>query len=331
MIKTIKDRILLLLRYLIGGAIVLWLFKTNQLNPDLLSLIDMKTVFLLLGLCAVQFLLCGYRVKLLLAAHHISVSFSRCFAYNAIGIYYSMFLPGGMSGDAVRAFYFWRCKTNKAKASKSAMIGALITDRLIGTLVLVLVGLLGATFSANSLGISTSYLAVVWPVFGLLLGLYCFLCGTHRFEWNISETSRFGLTGYRIKGLLSKLDLSSYPRGVVLGSILISIIVHVLTILAIFIIATRLNSGLRFDQLMAVAPVGLLVNAVPISPGGLGVGEKSFDILFTMIGGQQGANTFMLSRIFLFSPAILGALFSFVLWNGSKKQILNELVTTSNA
>jgi len=56
-----------------------------------------------------------------------------------------------------------------------------------------------------------------------------------------------------------------------------------------------------------VAPLGLLANALPLTPGGLGIGEKGFDLLYGMVGGREGGNSFLLSRIFLFCPGILGA------------------------
>lgn len=320
--ERIKNSSSTLLRYAIGAVILIWLFKTQQLNLDSLLLIDRKTICWVIGICVVQFFLCAYRVKLLLEAHQIIVSFKRCLIYNAIGIYYSMILPGGMSGDAVRAYYFWRCSDKKGNTSRAAMLGSLITDRLLGTAVLLLLGLVAATFSYKRIGISFAYLAAVWGCFIFFLCLYAILCGTHRYEWRFVEGSRFSSFRQRIQRLLATLDLSSYPVGIVLSSIVISVAVHMLTIFAIFIFANRLQSGLSFEQVMAIAPVGLVVNAIPISPGGIGVGEKSFELLFSLIGGQNGGNTFMLSRIFLFAPAIFGALFSLIFRHGSKKQSL---------
>ena len=42
-----------------------------------------------------------------------------CTIYNCIGLFFSTFLPGGLSGDAVRVFYFWKNK-NSIESDKSA-------------------------------------------------------------------------------------------------------------------------------------------------------------------------------------------------------------------
>jgi uncharacterized membrane protein YbhN (UPF0104 family) len=59
-------------------------------------------------------------------------------------------------------------------------------------------------------------------------------------------------------------------------------------------------------KITAVAPLGLLANALPLTPGGLGIGEKGFELLYNAVGGQNGGNSFLLSRVFLFAPALLG-------------------------
>ena len=69
-----------------------------------------------------------------------------------------------------------------------------------------------------------------------------------------------------------------------------------------------MQSGLDFLTVLAVAPLGFLANALPLTPGGLGVGEKGFDVLFSLVGGAEGANSFLLARIFLFAPALLGGI-----------------------
>ena len=59
-------------------------------------------------------------------------------------------------------------------------------------------------------------------------------------------------------------------------------------------------------EVFVATPIGLLVNAVPLSPGGLGIGENAFEILYRAIGGQNGAISFLLARVVLYSPALIG-------------------------
>jgi uncharacterized membrane protein YbhN (UPF0104 family) len=102
------------------------------------------------------------------------------------------------------------------------------------------------------------------------------------------------------------MDLSSYSRATLATSITLSFGIHLSAIVLIFLFANLLKSGLSFWQVMGLAPFGLLVNMIPLSPGGLGIGEQGFQSLFALAGGTQGGNAFLLSRIFFSSPALIG-------------------------
>jgi uncharacterized protein (TIRG00374 family) len=309
--NTMKSVILrlssILFRYGIGVGIIAYLYQKKQIDFSVLRNIDSLTVCVVLALCIVQLIFSAWRVKMLLASHQIFVSFARCAIYNAVGIFYSTLLPGAMSGDAFRAYYFWQFK--EGIGAKSALIAALISDRLIGTLSLLFVGLVAATLSAKMVGITQQGLMVCWLIFIVGICLYLMICRNRQSSQKTAGT-RFAFIVDACKHFLSRLDLRIYPPAVLWGSVVLSVLIQIFTILVVFIFAEKLKAGLNFWQVMAVSPIGFLVNTLPVSPGGLGVGEGSFEVLFAMLGGQSGGNVFLLSRIFLFSPAILGLIFA---------------------
>ena len=297
-----------LLRYAFGICIVIWLVENDTVDLKNLLTVDATTAAFAILLSVLPLVLSAWRVQLLLAALGIDVPLLRCINYNAIGIFYSTILPGGMSGDAVRAYYFWQCK-HTVECSKSSLIGALITDRVIGMLMMVLIGLLSATYVRTELGLSLYFLVAAWGLFLFGLLLYVYLKILHKVIPNKSFLNYFS---ERVQKLTSKLDLQKYPTKTLIICGLLSAVIHISSVLVIYIFANRLNSGLGFGQVMALAPVGLLVNVVPLSPGGLGIGEKGFDVLFSLVGGQQGGNVFMISRVFLYLPALYGALVALI-------------------
>src|SRR5690606_33761170 len=52
------------------------------------------------------------------------------------------------------------------------------------------------------------------------------------------------------------------------------------------------ETGISPEGLFVVAPLGLLVTAVPILPGGVGTGHAAFSFLFHLIGSERGADIF---------------------------------------
>jgi uncharacterized protein (TIRG00374 family) len=110
----------------------------------------------------------------------------------------------------------------------------------------------------------------------------------------------------KLLNFFEKISHQQYSNKILIICLLIGLAGHFCTILLIYACSTLMDSDLDLLKVIAVAPIGLLANALPITPGGLGVGEQVFDILYKLTGGTAGANSFLLARIFLSSPALLG-------------------------
>ena len=57
--------------------------------------------------------------------------------------------------------------------------------------------------------------------------------------------------------------------------------------------ATHSPSAANLWQASLLIPLGFLVNTIPLSPGGLGVGEAAFNALFSLVGLNGGADTLL--------------------------------------
>lgn len=295
----------LVVRYLLGGLIVYWLIRSESLDLNVVKAIDSRTAAMALTLAILQFVLAGWRVRVLLASAGIPVSLWRCIAYNSAGVFFSIFLPGGISGDVARAYYFWHCDTVRG-APKAALLGSLLTDRVIGSIVMILIGLIASTFIAGTLGLGVLFLAIGWLGFASGALLYMRFCRAGASAPLIPFVSGDSPWASRFAALLSNMDLRTLPRRELAFAFALSIVIHLSSIMLIFLFAELLQSGIGFWQTMGLAPFGLLVNMIPLSPGGLGIGEQGFQSLFALVGAGQGGNTFLLSRIFFSAPALLG-------------------------
>ena len=319
-----KRWIALLVRYILGAVIVFWLLRTDSIDFQVIDLIDFRVAVLGMLLVGIWFLLAGLRVALLLRSVGVQVELWRSMMYNSVGVFFSIFLPGGISGDLARAYYFLNCKTAN-RVSKAVLLGALIVDRVIGSVVMLFIGLVTITILLGMQGIGGYYLLAGWIAFFAGGLVYFWLC-------SLDLGARFSRDGSRIShllcsvtSLLRNVDVRAYSKLTLVKSLTLSLGIHFITIALIFFFSNLLKTGLSFWQVMGIAPFGLIINMVPISPGGFGVGEKGFQILFALAGGANGGNTFLLSRVFFSSPAIIGlvlVMHSFIkahrLFNNSK-------------
>ena len=64
---------------------------------------------------------------------------------------------------------------------------------------------------------------------------------------------------------------------------------------------------------IAVAPLVILANTLPFTPGGIGVAEGASAGLYALVGQAGGANGMLLTRFFIIIHALPG--FPFFLWN----------------
>jgi uncharacterized membrane protein YbhN (UPF0104 family) len=113
----------------------------------------------------------------------------------------------------------------------------------------------------------------------------------------------------KVTGIIASLRIHDYPARVLTFVVLQSMVIHLLAVGLIYICSVYAQSGLDFLRVFVATPIGLLVNAIPLSPGGLGIGENAFELLYKTIGGRNGATSFLLARVFLYSPALIGLVY----------------------
>jgi uncharacterized protein (TIRG00374 family) len=293
-------------RYALGIFIIYWLVRTEVLDFHPLRSISPLLVVqgLVLGVSITT--ISTLRIRYLLRDQDIRVSYRRCFVYNCIGLFYSLFLPGGISGDAARAWYFFR----DAPTKRIAVLGAILLDRFLGLITLIALGLMSGIFLASVLSSVVPYLVGFAALLAVLVaGLVLVMRHevTHR---QTPGAHRLLRLWERLRGMFSRLHLTEYSTRTLVLSVALSALMNLLTIVLIYLCSMLNQAHLGFLEVSAVSPLGLLTNAVPLSPGGLGVGEKSFDVLYRAVGGENGAGSFLTTRIFLYSPAVLGGLFA---------------------
>ena len=293
-------------KYVVGIFLIYWLVRTEVLDFRPLQSISLRLILegLVLGVSITA--ISSVRIRYLLRDQDISVSYRRCFVYNSIGLFYSLFLPGGISGDAARAFYFF----HDAPTKRIAVLGAILLDRFLGLITLIGLGLLSGIFLASVLAAVVPYLVGFSLLLVVLVGG---LVTVVRYEISHRQTPgahRMLRLWEKARGTLARLHLTDYSSRTLVTSVVLSALMNLLTIVLIYLCSVLNASQLGFIEVSAVSPLGLLTNAVPLSPGGLGVGEKSFDILYRAVGGENGAGSFLTTRIFLYSPAVLGGVFA---------------------
>jgi uncharacterized membrane protein YbhN (UPF0104 family) len=290
-------------KYVVGISLIVWMVATGRVDLSVARTLPAGLIGACAALMAVQTVLAALRVRYILAHQGIRTGVLQCLLYNCAGVLYSAFLPGGISGDAVRAYLFMKA----APHHRMAILGAMLLDRLMGLISMVALGLAAAFYMAIGVEIVRPYLLGFTGIFAVLMGGLVFLHfigGRHR----VHEPAggRIGRAWSKVRHMVAGLRIHDYGAGVLLFVVAQSVAIHVTAVLVIYLCSLHSSAGLDFLEVFVTTPIGLLVNAVPLSPGGLGIGENAFELLYRAIGGRHGGTSFLIARFFLYSPAVIG-------------------------
>ena len=300
---TARRVAIFVLEYAVGAAILYWLFHRELLDLRPLRTITPSLAAGGVAISLAMVYLASLRVRALLRDQGIAITVRRCFFFNCLGIFYSLFLPGGFSGDAARAYYLLR----EIGHNRAALVGSLILDRILGLLAMIGLGTISSAFLISSIPWLMPYFIALTLVFLAGLGFLAYLLMA---DVRPRGNARRGLAARAydaVHNLVARLNVSGHSRRTLARAAALSVVIHCLSIFLIYLCSRHADSGLGLLGVFSVAPFGLLANAVPISPGGLGVGEQSFEFLYRLAGAKGGASSFLTARLFLYSPAVIGA------------------------
>ena len=233
-----------------------------------------------------------------------------------IGLFFSTYLPGATGGDLVKIYY--ASKDNPG--SKAEVVTILFLDRFIGLFSLLTLPLLLAPFFIELILsqvilkglLAISFATSLCIILVTFLGAKLDLAGSKLIYWLDNKIS----FGCHLSRVLLTIHHYRASLDVLIKALLMSYFLQLLMVGVSLAIAQATNiSGAEFKMLLLV-PMGYMANSLPITPGGLGVGEAAMESLFLLGGLTGGAETILGWRLVMIIVGLLGLVFYL---NGNKK------------
>jgi uncharacterized membrane protein YbhN (UPF0104 family) len=97
-------------------------------------------------------------------------------------------------------------------------------------------------------------------------------------------------------------------KGTLSFAFLLSLVANLALVIVTALGLYALNPQPFSTRLVLVAPIGHLVNSLPLTPGGIGVGKTAFNALFKLTGINGGAEALLCVRLWNISIGLLGLL-----------------------
>ncbi|MBU0753944.1 MAG: flippase-like domain-containing protein [Planctomycetes bacterium] len=277
----------------------------RKIDPEY-WLLSMAVYFLAIGITAFRW---GYLLK----ATNLSQTFFRAYRLTYIGVFFNNIVPGQTGGDLVRAYYL--AKENKDKRTDSII--SVLVDRGLGITALACIGAVVIPFDFETFAPAAT---VIYGFIGIV-GLGCLIY----FSKRLRRAFKFNLILKKLpfRDLFQKIDRSiflyRYRKSSILICFLISFVVHLTIILAVWILGKGLSIHLPLTTYLAFIPIIFIVSSLPLTPSGWGVGEVMFVLFFHTYGGVAAAPALALSLVFRANATIQSLLGGIFLLTGKER------------
>jgi glycosyltransferase 2 family protein len=305
-----KKILLNLLKFIIAAALLWWLAESGKIDWKLIKqILDHPGILaLVIPICALNLGLITIRIRHLLKSRtQALLSLRTLYLITWIGMFFSSVLPGSVTGDIIKVWYL---KKQDKNLSTAFLVFVSFLDRVMGLTGLVLLmgffSLINYSYLISLSSQMSSILHFNFILVGLVVvTLIVFFIFPQSMNLLIQAFPQNNLS----KRLLSLWSDLQQIRKKMFIAIAISVLVQFLGVVSFhFLVSAFYTSTLSLTTVLSFIPLGFMIVAIPISPGGLGVGHAAFQTLFSFVGETNGANLFNIYFVVTLCFNLLGAI-----------------------
>jgi hypothetical protein len=317
-----KKKLLILLKVGIGiGLLVLLIGKIDfEQFKERMKQVPLQSYLLGVAIYMGGMAIRTLRWKLLLGAVEEKLPLSMLIRFQFIGTFFNQFLPTSVGGDGVRVYFLCREKVSWEKA-----VGSVLVERIVGMLILVLLGLIAAVAGYRLYQNNWIYLILAALLIIMVSGTLVLFSGRVA-RLIVRVINKLGFT--RLSNVFNRFSeglriYRSHPPALI-GVTLLSFAYQLVVIWLFYYFSRQLGMTLSIWYFLLFIPIVMSVSQVPISPNGTGVREWACTLLFTSVGADEAQSVALAICYWLLQlgPGILGgALFGLT----SSMKILDDM------
>lgn len=277
----LKNYVFFILKLTLAAGLIFYLYQSGNFTIEKLQQLT-RIDIILIGLAIVGFVLfaASARFRTLSTA---PLSALQSWKLTLMGVFFNFFVPGGVGGDLVKGVVMHK---NMASTPTSAAFTVLM-DRVLGLATMSLLSVVAFLFVPEHLRASSNLqllaIFLVLLFVSILVGLSLLISSRAR-QIVIFKILPIVPAWVEKKFLFfhEKQKEKSYSLRTLLRASFWSMCSQVGSILLFFIVGEMIFTELvvTLPIYFFVVPIGFMLTAVPISPGGIGVGQAAFLFLF---------------------------------------------------
>ena len=297
-----------LARLTIAGILLAYLVKSGLIGLGALSKPFAAWPVALGAIALVLFdvALMAWRLSLLFQPRGMRLPWRVSMQLTLVGFFFAAFLPGAAGGDLAKLFY--TARGNRERLSE--IVAVTLFDRAIGLFSLLIMPLMLALLSPGFIWSLPAMralfcLAVVLAVVLVAAFLFCLYCEplvkriAGRLFWFLPSKAM-------LQRILTTVADYRDHAGILVVALALSLVANFSLVVVMLLGVRVLNPGGLNLRMAIIIPLGFIANSLPLTPGGLGVGETAFSALFAMAGFSGGAAALVCWRIWTGLVRMLG-------------------------
>jgi uncharacterized protein (TIRG00374 family) len=224
-----------------------------------------------------------------------------------LGLFFNLVLPGLTGGDVIKA----AVAAKEHPGQRPAAVMAVGLDRVLGLWVLLWIG------AISSLIVGGDLLVVAVPLSALAglstAGLFV-LCspGLRAFFGSKRLVSYFPESLNGVVDSLRNVTSSPAKIGIAIG---LSLGNHLCVGLGVFVVARGVGDAVGLLGCLTASVVANSISAIPIAPGGWGVGEAAYAAMFKLLGSSESVG-YAVSLATRLCMTLISLLSGFAIWRG---------------
>jgi len=309
------------------GAATLW--STIRDTHISYFIIAVLSYFVVQGLSA-------YRWYLLLKPLGLKIGFPRILALYFLGMYFNLFLPTAIGGDAVRVYYLHKEAKRLSHATASVFL-----DRDLGMGALLLIATLVAAFAGTSInGVALAPIFVLISIAFIAANLAIFYRPTYNLLHRLMSKTKMESVDHKVESLFSSVNAYRGQSKLMLAAFVISMIIQIGGVGSNMLIADAIGMQTKngWIDFLVFIPAISLISMNPLSVAGTGWREYSYKIFFASVAlaeanvaVAQAATLGLLWLAVMIITSLPGGIIYILKNSASKAPINSEAMEATNS
>ena len=301
-------------RSLLSVTILWWLSTRIDMGEAVRAVFTVRLPHLLfvLALVGLDRVVMIYRWVLLLRASGVAITTAKAADIFLVSSFVGSFLPAGVGADMARAYSLRNHILEGGEA-----LASVVVDRLLGTLSLGLMGVVGLLAWTSEASSDWRALAIIMVLVLVSIGAFWLDHAVKAVLADRAHATRVGRAVLRLADAVSRYR----DRRTTLAAVFFwSVAIQVIRIVEAYVLGLGLGLTVPFGYYLLFMPLGLLMLLLPISVSGFGLPQGVFVWLLRPVGVPDEAS-FALSTLIILT-GLAGNIPGLVLWLRQGREIL---------